>query len=56
MKILIYGHLIKQLITDKIFMLERICLQFRNGQLTLFLHTCYLEVKHILKILSNETF
>ena len=28
MKSLIYGHLIKQLITDKIFMLERICLQF----------------------------
>ena len=24
----IYGHLIKQLITDKVFMLERICLQF----------------------------
>ena len=23
-----YGHLIKQLITDKVFMLERICLQF----------------------------
>ena len=24
----IYGHLIEQLITDKVFMLERICLQF----------------------------
>ena len=24
----IYGHLIKQLINDKVFMLERICLQF----------------------------
>ena len=24
----IYGHLIKQLITDKVFMLVRICLQF----------------------------
>ena len=27
-KSFIYGHLIKQLITDKVFMLERICLQF----------------------------
>ena len=24
----IYGHLIKHLITDKVFMLEQICLQF----------------------------
>ena len=31
----IYGHLIKRLITNKVFMLERICLQFLNGQLTL---------------------
>ena len=27
-KVFIYGHLIKQLITHKVFMLERICLQF----------------------------
>ena len=32
----IYGHLLKQLITDKEFMLERICLQFWNGQLMFF--------------------
>ena len=32
----IYGQLIKQLITDKVFMLERIYLQFWNGQLKLF--------------------
>ena len=40
----IYGHLIKQLITDKLFMLERICLLFWNGQLTLFLINVILKL------------